>query len=100
MGENHFGGLPTALYGVVLLMAAVAYTILQNTIVAAPDRNSALAGALGSDWKGKVSLVCYVAAISLAFVNQWLSDALYVLVAVMWLIPDRRVERAVAKREQ
>ena len=99
MGENHFGALPTALYGVVLLMAAVAYTILQNAIVAAHDRDSALAAALGHDWKGKMSLVGYGVAIALAFVNQWLSDAVYVLVAVMWLIPDRRVERAVAKRE-
>jgi uncharacterized membrane protein len=99
MGENHFGALPTALYGVVLLMAAVAYVILQTKIVAAHDRDPTLAAALGSDWKGKLSLACYVAAIALAFVNQWLSDALYVLVAVMWLIPDPRVERAVTKRE-
>jgi uncharacterized membrane protein len=94
MGENHFAALPTALYGCVLLMAAIAYLILQNVIVAVHDRNSALAAALGSDRKGKLSLAGYVAAIGLAFVNQWLSDALYVLVAVMWLIPDRRIERA------
>lgn len=94
MGENHFAALPTALYGCVLLMAAVAYLILQNLIVAAHERDSALGATLGSDLKGKLSLAGYVAAIGLAFVNQWLSDALYVLVAVMWLIPDRRVERA------
>ena len=99
MGENHFAALPTALYGVVLLRAAVAYVILQKAIVATLGRDSALATALGSDWKGKVSLACYVAAIGLAFVNQWLSDALYVLVAAMWLLPDRRVERAVTARE-
>lgn len=94
MGENQFAALPTALYGCVLLMAAVAYVILQNAIVAAHGCDSALAAALGSDWKGKLSLAGYAAAIGLAFVNQWLSDALYVLMAVMWFIPDRRAERA------
>ena len=98
MGENHFAALPTALYGVVLLMAAIAYVILQNMIVGLLGGGSALAGAIGSDWKGKVSLACYAAAIGLAFVSQWLSSALYVAVAVLWLIPDRRVERAVVKR--
>jgi uncharacterized membrane protein len=97
MGENHFGAVPTALYGVILVMAAVAYTILQNTIVTAHDRNSALRAALGSDRKGKFSIVFYIAAITLAFVNQWLSDALYVFVALMWLIPDRRMEHALEK---
>ena len=99
MGENHFAALPTSLYGVVLLMAAFAYLILQRAIIAREGRGSSLAGAIGSDWKGKLSILCYFAAIGLAFVNQWLSDALYVFVAVMWLIPDRRVERALAKRE-
>lgn len=96
MGENHFAALPTALYGVVLLMAAFAYLILQSAIVATLGHDSPLAGTLGRDWKGKLSLACYATAIGLAFVNQWLSDALYVSVAVVWLIPDRRVERAVA----
>jgi len=99
MGENHFAALPTSLYGVVLLMAAFAYLILQRAIIACEGRGSSLAGAIGSDWKGKLSILCYFAAIGLAFVNQWLSDALYVFVAVMWLIPDRRVERALANRE-
>jgi len=99
MGENHFAALPTSLYGVVLLMAAFAYLILQRAIIARQGHGSLLAGAIGSDWKGKLSILCYFAAIGLAFVNQWLSDALYVFVAVMWLIPDRRVERALAKRE-
>ena len=99
MGENHFAALPTSLYGVVLLMAAFAYLILQRAIIARQGRGSLLAGAIGSDWKGKLSILCYFTAIGLAFVNQWLSDALYVFVAVMWLIPDRRVERALAKRE-
>lgn len=94
MGENHFGAVPTALYGLILLMAAMAYTILQTMIVAAHDRDSALRAALGSDRKGKFSIVFYIAAITFAFVNQWLSDALYVFVAMMWLIPDRRMERA------
>ncbi|HYJ03619.1 MAG TPA: hypothetical protein VEX43_00670 [Chthoniobacterales bacterium] len=78
----------------VLLMAAAAYLILQNMIVSAHEHDSGLTAALGNDRKGKLSLAGYVAAIGLAFVNQWLSDALYVLVAVMWLIPDRRVARA------
>ena len=99
MGENHFAALPTSLYGVVLLMAAFAYSILQRAIIAREGRGSSLAGAIGSDWKGTLSILCYFAAIGLAFVNQWLSDALYVFVAVMWLIPDRRVERALARRE-
>ncbi len=97
MGENHFAALPIALYGVVLLMAAIAYVILQSTIVALEGGGSALAGAIGNDWKGKVSLAGYAVAIGLAFLNQWLSSALYVAVAVLWLIPDRRVERAVVK---
>ena len=95
MGENHFAALPTALYGCVLLMAGVAYLILQHAIVAAHDRDSALTAALGSDWKGKISLASFVAAIGLAFVNQWLSDALYVAIAGLWLIPDRRIERSI-----
>jgi uncharacterized membrane protein len=93
MGENHFDALPTALYGVVLLMSAIAYTILQTAIIRKQGRDSLLAGAIGRDCKGKFSLICYCLAIGLAFVNQWLADALYVLVAVMWLIPDRRIER-------
>jgi uncharacterized membrane protein len=92
MGENHFDPLPTAVYGGVLLMAAVAFTILKNLLVAAQGPDSALAAALGDDTKGKLSLAIYVAAIPLAFVNQWISDALYVAVALLWLVPDRRLE--------
>ncbi len=92
MGENHFASLPTAVYGVVLLMAALAYTILQRTIVALEGPESLLAQAVGRDRKGKLSLLCYGAAIPLAFVSPWISDALYVLVALMWLVPDRRIE--------
>jgi uncharacterized membrane protein len=100
MGENHFAAVPTALYGFVLLMAAVAYVVLQTVIVARQGRGSLLAGALGRDYKGKLSLVCYVVGIGLSFVNQWLAGALYVLVAAMWLVPDRRIERVLEKRRQ
>ena len=100
MGENHSAALPAALYGVVLLMAAIAYLILQCAIVADQGRDSALAAAIGRDFKGKLSLACYVIAIGLAFVNQWMADALYVFVAVMWLIPDRRMERVVEQRRE
>jgi uncharacterized membrane protein len=92
MGENHFASVPTAAYGVVLVMAALAYTILKDAIVADQGPGSRLAAAVGGDVKGKLSLAVYVVAIALAFVNQWLSDALYVLVALMWMVPDRRIE--------
>jgi uncharacterized membrane protein len=98
MGENHFAALPAALYGTVLLMSAVAYLILQKTIVAEHGCDGPLAAALGSDRKGKLSVACYITAVALAFVHHALSDLLYVAVAVMWLIPDRRIER-VAVRE-
>ena len=93
LGENHGGAWPTAFYGIVLLMAACAYQILQRTIISFQGRGSVLAAALGSDWKGKLSLVSYLLALGLAFVNQWISDALYACVAILWLIPDRRIER-------
>jgi uncharacterized membrane protein len=92
MGENHFAPLPTAVYGVVLLMAAVAFTILQRTLVAQQPPGSRLATALGSDAKGKLSLAMYVCAIPIAFVNQWISDGIYVAVALIWLVPDPRIE--------
>ena len=92
MGENHFAPLPTAIYGVNLFMAGAAYKILQVLIVRAQNENSILKKALGSDFKGNISPVIYLIAIGSAFVNQWISDALYVLVALMWLIPDRRIE--------
>jgi uncharacterized membrane protein len=96
MGEHHSASLPNAVYGGVLLLSAIAYTILQNTILALEDSQSLLAQAVGRDWKGKVSMVGYVAGIVLAFVNQWVSDALYVAVALMWLVPDRRIESRIA----
>jgi uncharacterized membrane protein len=93
MGENHFAELPTALYGFVLLMAAIAYWFLERTIIAEQGRDSLLASAIGRDWKAKSSLILYAAAVALAFVNQWIADAIYVTVAVMWFIPDPRIER-------
>ena len=96
MGANHFAAWPVALYGTVLLLAGFAYFILARTLIAHHGRDSALATALGRDCKGKVSLVCYAVAIPLAFVHSWFASALYVLVAVMWLIPDRRIEKALA----
>ena len=92
MGENHFAPLPTAVYGVILLMAAFAYTILQRVLVAQQAPGSRLATALGSDTKGKLSLLMYLAAVPLAFVNHWISLAIYVAVAVTWMVPDRRIE--------
>jgi uncharacterized membrane protein len=92
MGENHFHKLPVAFYGVVLLMAAVAYFNLVRVLVKHQGQNSALAKAIGNDFKGKVSLVAYAAAIPLAFVNEWVSMGLYFAVAALWFIPDRRIE--------
>ena len=92
MGENHFAALPTAFYGVVLVMAAVSYTLLQQSIIADQGPHSKLAAAIRGDFKGKLSLVFYVIAIPVAFWNQWISDALYVSVAIMWFVPDPRIE--------
>ena len=96
MGENHFAPLPTALYGVVLLMSAIAYWLLQQCIVTVNGGQSVLARAIGSDWKGKLSPLAYISAIPLAFVNAWISCALYAAVALIWLVPDRRIERRLA----
>src|SRR5688572_7175599 len=91
MGENQFAPLPSALYGVVLLMAAIAYYILQKTIIASQGPDSLLKKAIGSDWKGKLSPVFYAVAIPMAFWSPWISQALYVTVALIWLVPDRRI---------
>jgi uncharacterized membrane protein len=99
MGENHFAPLPCALYGVVLLMAAIAYFILQQLIIASQGPDSILKKAVGGDWKGKLSPVFYILAIPLAFVSEWISMSLYVLVALIWLVPDRRIEHALASQE-
>ena len=93
MGENQRASLPTAAYGVVLVMSAVAYTLLQRAILLHHGPDSRLARAIGSDGKAKLSLALYTAAIPLAFVNQWISDAIYFGVALMWITPDRRIER-------
>ncbi len=96
MGENHFATLPTVLYGVVLLMASLAYWVLQRAIIASQGSNSLLARAVGRDLKGKLSPLLYVLAIPAAFYSPWMSEALYVFVALMWLVPDRRIERVLA----
>jgi uncharacterized membrane protein len=95
MGENDFAKLPTASYGVVLFMAGVAFYILKTTIIAAQVEDTALAEALGRDVKGKISPVIYAVAIPLAFVNRWIAVALYVVTALMWLVPDRRIESGI-----
>jgi uncharacterized membrane protein len=93
MGENHFAEMPVALYGAVLLMAGVAYFILSRALIRHEGLNSVIATALGTDVKGKASVWIYAAAIPLAFVNRWLAFGLYVFVAMLWFIPDRRIER-------
>ncbi len=98
MGENHFESGPTASYGFVLLMAGFAYTLLQRAIVARNGRESAVARAIGGDLKGNLSLIGYAAAIALSYFNVWFSTGLYVAVALMWLVPDRRIERALSER--
>jgi len=95
MGENNFAAIPVALYGIDLLMCAIAYFILARALIAADGANSMLAAAIGNDWKGKIPLAAYAAGIVLAFVSPYLSLALYAGVAIIWLIPDRRMERVV-----
>jgi uncharacterized membrane protein len=98
MGENRFAPVPTAMYGVVMVMAAFAYWVLQNAILKVEGRDSVLAEAVGRDMKGKLSPVLYLVAIPAAFVSPWISGALYVAVALMWLVPDRRIERVLERR--
>jgi len=100
MGENQLAATPTAVYGFVLLMAAIAYQILEYTIIAKEGRDSLLASAIGGDWKGKLSTVIYLIAILLAFVNSWIAGTLYVFAALLWLIPDPRIEKEIEKREE
>ncbi len=97
MGENHFAPLPTALYGIVLMMAGVAYYILSQAIIRSQGPSSRLKAAVGTDAKGKISVILYLIAIPLAFVHQLLSDAIYVFVALAWLVPDRRIEKRFQK---
>jgi uncharacterized membrane protein len=96
MSENDFAVVPTAVYGIVLLLSAVAYTVLQTALLRAQGSGSRLAAAIGRDAKGKLSMALYAIGIALAFVNQWAGLAVYVVVALMWLIPDRRLERMLA----
>jgi uncharacterized membrane protein len=97
MGENHFAAVPTAFYGVILLGAALAFWILARALIAVDGEHSLLATALGKDWKGRISPLFYIVAIPLAFVNQYWSDVLFVIVALLWVIPDRRIERRLAE---
>ena len=99
MGENHFEATPSALYGVVLLMAGIAYLILQQAIIATEGESSALKAAVGADWKGKLSAVLYLIAILSTFWWPFVAQAIYVAVALIWLIPDRRIERVLQRSE-
>jgi uncharacterized membrane protein len=100
MGENDFATWPVALYGIVLICAACAYTILARSLIKREGKHSTLAAALGKDTKGKISILLYALAIPLAFVAPWMSYALYITVAVIWLIPDSRIERTLTKAER
>lgn len=97
MGENHFASMPVALYGVALLMAAIAFIILQWTIIKTDEAHSQLKLAVGKDTKGKISVLLYIISIGSAYVNTWISGVFYVLVALMWLVPDKRFEKVFAK---
>lgn len=97
MGENHFAAIPTMAYGVVLLMAAIAYILLQYLIIGSQGTNSLLKRAVGSDWKGKSSSLIYLIATLSTFWSPWLAQGLYVLVALLWLVPDRRIENVMSE---
>jgi uncharacterized membrane protein len=99
MGENHFAPLPTAAYGVVLLLAGTAYWVLQQRIIATEGPDSLLKRAIGRDWKGKTSLLLYAVAIGASFHVHWIAQAIYVGVALMWLVPDSRIERVVERSD-
>jgi uncharacterized membrane protein len=99
MGESRFAAAPSALYGFVLLMAGIAYWILQSLIIRASGSHSVLKEAIGKDWKGKASPVSYLAAILSSFWSPVVAQGIYILVALMWLVPDRRIERAISKHE-
>ena len=98
MGENHFAAAPVALYGLVLLFAAVAFRLLQQLIITSQGHDSILKTAIGSDWKGKLSLIVYAIAIPLAFVSRWVSLGLYLFIALLWLTPDKRIEKALSSK--
>jgi uncharacterized membrane protein len=92
MGENHFASMPMALYGIILLMAAVAYYILQTRIISNHGPDSVLSRAIGKDFKGKISPILYVIAIGSSWISEWITGGIYILVALIWLVPDRRIE--------
>jgi uncharacterized membrane protein len=100
MGENHFAPMPMALYGLMLLMAAIAYFILKSAIIKSEGSSSILAKATGSDWKGKISPIIYIVAIASCWFNAWISGGLYLLVALMWLVPDSRIENTLLETEK
>ena len=100
MGRTNFAPLPVAAYGVVLLLAACAYTILSRVLIAAHGQDSALAIAVGGDGKGKLSLLLYAAAVGLAFVHPWIACGLYAVVAIIWLVPDRRIEKTLSRKHE
>ena len=100
MGENHFAKTTMTVYGIILLMAGASYTILQNTIIASQGKNSLLKKAVGKDFKGKASVVFYLIAIIFSFYNEWIPGAIYILVALMWLVPDSRIEKVIANSEE
>jgi uncharacterized membrane protein len=97
MGENHFTRWPVFLYGLVLIMNGIAYTILCRLLIKEAGADSPLAKALGTDWKGKLSVIIYAVAIGLAFINSWLAFSLYVIVVLKWIVPDRRIENEVTE---
>jgi len=97
-GDNHFAPVPTAVYGLAFLMPGCAYYLLKQAIVRLEGPDSTLARALGRDFKGKISIVLYAAGVALAFINQWLAITIYLLVALMWFVPDRRIERTIAAK--
>jgi uncharacterized membrane protein len=99
MGENHFASLPSAAYGLVLLMSAISYFILEHAIMSAEGPNSVLRRAVGRDWKGKLSVIAYLVAIGASFLAHWVAQIVYVAVALAWLVPDPRIERALGKHE-
>ncbi len=100
MGENHFANIPVSCYGVVLLMAAIAYWILQRQILKVHGKDSLLAQALGKDRKGNISPILYIIAIPVALYNAWIAGGIYILVALIWIIPDRRIERALVNHKE
>ncbi|MBK4736688.1 TMEM175 family protein [Noviherbaspirillum pedocola] len=99
MGENHFAPLPSAAYGFVLLMAAISYSLLQHFLISAEGHASVLQRAVGADWKGKLSPLLYLIGIGASFSAQWIAQCIYVLVALMWLVPDKRIERTINQIE-